>query len=155
MQAVAWVAKRALRRRATELAGVALVVALGIGTTLAALSIAWRTERAYPDYLRRADVGELVVNPSLTTDRIQQVIASTPGVLDMVSDHTFLVTVDDEAPRARREVNGSTVQIRSFQGKAGRLGEPRRVVEEGHPPDGRIPARSSTWGATPEVSHPS
>lgn len=72
------------RRLAGLLGGLALVIALGIGTTLAAFTAAWRTDRAYPDYIEQAEVGEVVVNPSLLTDRIIDVIATTPGVVDVV-----------------------------------------------------------------------
>ena len=55
------------RRRRGARAGLALLVAVGAGTSLASFCAAWKTDHAYPDYLRRADVGHVVVNPSLFT----------------------------------------------------------------------------------------
>lgn len=102
-----------LRRRWPALAGLALVIALGVGAAMASLAIAWRTDHAYPDHLRRAAVGELVVNPSLVTDRVEDLIASTPGVLDVVSDAFFTATPDDGAPRTRAEIAGQPTIFRS------------------------------------------
>ena len=89
------------------------MVTLGMGTALASFSIAWRTEHAYPNHLRRAEVSELVVNPSLHTDRIDEIVASTPGVLDTVSDALFLATPDVGKPRARMDVENSLLQFRA------------------------------------------
>lgn len=106
-------ARNGLRRRVPELVGLALVLALGLGTTMAALATAWRTDRAYPEYLRRAEVGELVVNPSLVTDRVREIVASTPGVVDMASDSLFMATPDDGEPRPRRDLEGNPTQVRA------------------------------------------
>ncbi len=105
--------RHGLRRRVAALAGVALVIALGLGAALASFSTAWRTHAAYPDYLDRADVSEVVLNPSLLTDRIQSVIASTPGVLRSATDALFLATPDEGDPRPLREVEGETTHFRS------------------------------------------
>lgn len=113
MPAIRVLVQNGLRRRAAALVGLALVIALGMGTALASLSIAWRTERAYPDYLRRAEVGELVANPGLETDRINEIIASTPGVIDTVSDALFSATPDPGEPRPRSDLEKSLLQFRA------------------------------------------
>ncbi|HWC12919.1 MAG TPA: FtsX-like permease family protein [Acidimicrobiales bacterium] len=113
MPAIRVLVQNGLRRRAAALVGLALVIALGIGTALASFSIAWRTDHAYTDYLRRAEVGELVVNPSLVTDRINGFVASTPGVLDTVSDALFVATPDEGEARARIDVENSLLQFRA------------------------------------------
>jgi hypothetical protein len=74
------------RRQAAALVAVVLVVALGLGAGLTSLEAAHRTERAYPDYLERAEVGDLVVNPGFPTRRIERILRETPGVVDLASD---------------------------------------------------------------------
>ena len=105
-------ARAGWRRRRGSLLGLALVVAIGTGVALTALEAAARTENAYPSYLRRAQVGELVVNPSLTTDRVEGIIASTPGVESYVSDSMLTATPDDGAPRTQAEVDHDASQVR-------------------------------------------
>jgi hypothetical protein len=95
------------------LALLAVVLAVGVGVGLASVEAARRTERAYPDYLRRAGVGDLVINPSIPTDRADEVIASTPGVLGYTSDSLLTATIDDGAPRTQAEVDGSLIQVRA------------------------------------------
>ena len=113
MGVVMLVVRNGARRRAAELTGLAVVVALGAGAAMASLSLAWRTDHAYPDHLRRAAVGELVVNPSLVTDRVREVVESTPGVVDVVSDALFLATPDTGESRARLALESNPVQVRS------------------------------------------
>jgi hypothetical protein len=88
-----------------------VVVALGIGAAIASLSAAWRTDHAYPEYLRRAEVADVVVNPSLLTDRIVDVIASAPGVLDVMSNTLLAATPDDGVPRTHGELAGFRFQV--------------------------------------------
>ena len=108
----------------------ALVVAVGLGVGLASLEAARRTERAYPDYLRRADVAELVINPSLPTDRADEVIGSTPGVLAFTSDSMLTASIDDGAPRTQAEVDSTAIQVRASTN--GRYTEQDRpVVHDG------------------------
>jgi hypothetical protein len=87
--------REGLRRNLAALAAVALLLTAGLGAGLASIEIADRTERAYPDYLRRADVGDLVVNPSLDTVEAEEMIRSTPGVLGVASDSLLTVAVND------------------------------------------------------------
>lgn len=105
-------ARAGLRRHRRGLLGLAVVLALGVGVALASLEAARRTENAYPSYLRRAEVGEVVVNPSLNSDRAAEIIASTPGVSGYVSDSWLTVTPDDGHPRTQSEVDANPSQAR-------------------------------------------
>lgn len=114
MPALFLLARSTIRGRRVALGWLALLVALGVGTGIASLTAAWRTDNAYPRYLDEAEVGELVVNPSLLTDRVVEVITSTPGVLEVRSDVLLTATVDSGVPRTGREIDqGAAVQIRA------------------------------------------
>lgn len=113
MSALIMLARSTIRGRAAALGGLALLVALGLGTGVASLTAAWRTEDAYPRYLREAEVSELVVNPSLLTDRVAGMIATAPGVLSVTTDTYFVASPDDGEPRRGRDIQIETVQIRS------------------------------------------
>jgi hypothetical protein len=113
MPGIRVLAQNGLRRRAGALVGLAIVIALGMGTALGSFSVAWRTDHAYPEYLRRAEVGELAVNPGLFTDRLPEVVATTPGVLSAVSDAMFVATPDDGRPRPRIDIENSFFQFRA------------------------------------------
>jgi hypothetical protein len=106
------------RRRPYARLALALLLVVGVGTSLASLSAAWKTDHAYPDYLRRADVGQLFVNPSLATDRLIDAIRTTPGVDAIVSDALMLATPGDSGPRPRLEVEAvPTVVLGSLDGR--------------------------------------
>jgi FtsX-like permease family len=75
----------------------ALIVALGGGGALVALGAADRTAGAYDDYLARAGVGDVVINPSLNTEAIDRAIRSLPGVRAITSDDLLLTITDDAA----------------------------------------------------------
>lgn len=113
MPAIRALAQNGLRRRAGALVGLAMVIALGMGTALGSFSVAWRTDRAYSEYLRRAEVGELTVNPGLLTDRLPEVVATTPGVVRAVSDAMFQASPDDGRARPRVDIENSIVQFRA------------------------------------------
>ena len=91
-------AQGAVRGRLTALVSFVVLLAMGVGCGIASLVAAWRTDHAYPDYLRDGDVAE-VVNPSLRTDRARAIIEATPGVGEIRSDVLLVATVDDGAPR--------------------------------------------------------
>jgi hypothetical protein len=92
-------AQGAVRGRLTALVSFVVLLAMGVGCGIASLVAAWRTDHAYPDYLRDGDVAEVVVNPSLRTDRARAIIEATPGVGEIRSDVLLVATVDDGAPR--------------------------------------------------------
>ena len=123
-------ARAGLRRRRGSLVALAVVLALGLGVAIASLEAAARTGDAYPSYLRRAEVGELVVNPSFLTDRVEEIIASTPGVRGYVSDSLLTATPDRGEPRTQAEVDASGTQVRlSADGRY--VDRDRVVVHEG------------------------
>jgi predicted lysophospholipase L1 biosynthesis ABC-type transport system permease subunit len=88
--------REGVRRNLAVLAAIAVVLALGLGSGLAGTEIADRTERAYPDYLRRAAVGDLVVNPSLDTTDAEEMMRTLPGVTSVASDSLLTVAVNDD-----------------------------------------------------------
>ena len=69
MAATGWVARRWFRRRAVAMIPFTLLVVIGTTGTLVALGAADRTASAYGEYLERADVGDLVLNPTFTPRR--------------------------------------------------------------------------------------
>ncbi|MGH8774580.1 MAG: FtsX-like permease family protein [Jiangellaceae bacterium] len=146
MWRLAFLARRAVRGRLAVLGGLALLVALGLGTAIAALTAAWRTEHAYPDYLRDAAVSELVVNPSVLTERIVELISSTPGVVGVTMDSLLVASPDDGAPRTRGEVDSMHTQVRaSADGRY--IENDRPVVHEGRMIEGGAEAFLSTEAA--------
>lgn len=66
---VASTARKQLRRQRGSYLGLSIVVALGGGAALGAAIAADRTDSAYRKYVERAEVAELVVNPSLSSVR--------------------------------------------------------------------------------------
>jgi hypothetical protein len=123
-------ARDAARRRVGALAGLTLLVAIGLGVALTSFEIAARTDRAYDRYLRRANVAELVVNPSLSSDRAAEIIASTPGVESFATDDLMVATFDEGTPRTQSVVDSGTVQLRaSTDGRY--ISQDRPVVHEG------------------------
>src|SRR3954447_25599485 len=115
MRVAASVARSGLRRQAVALAGVALIVALGGGVAVGALVAADRTNRAYPDYVRSAGVGDLGVNPAQATRAVDRVMRGLPGVRSVHSD--FLFTASYVATHAGRvkdfgDTSDFAVQVR-------------------------------------------
>lgn len=136
MPAVFVLAGVGLRRRRVSLLGLAIVLALGTGVTIASLEASARTDRAYQSYLGRSEVGELVVNPSLITDRVAGIIASTPGVSSYVSDSLLTATPDRGEPRTQAAIDGDGTQVRmSADGRYVRQDRPAvrqgRMIRDG------------------------
>ncbi len=121
---------RWLRRSPGSLLGLAVVLTMGMGAALGSLEAAARTENAYASYLRRAEVGELVVNPNLITERAEHIIASTPGVRSYVSDSILTATPDGGDPRTEAVLDSDLTQVRmSVNGRY--ADQDRPVVQEG------------------------
>lgn len=93
-----------LRHRWVAYLGVAIIVALGCGASIGAFVIAHRTDRAYPDYVDRAQVSRLVVNPSIATLAVDEVIRGLPGVQAVYSDATLLASVIHTKPTPASEM---------------------------------------------------
>jgi hypothetical protein len=58
-----------VRRGLGGLVTIVLVATIGLGAALTSIEAAERTRSAYPHYLERADVADLVVNPVLAIPR--------------------------------------------------------------------------------------
>jgi hypothetical protein len=101
-------ARAGARRRVGGLVAIALVLALGLGVSVSALEAAERTEHAYPDYLKRAHVGDVVVNPSLATSEAATILESTPGVVGLTSD-SLLTAAPSGTPL---DAANSSIQVR-------------------------------------------
>lgn len=104
MAAVWWLIGRQLRRRWAALGALALIVALGGTGTLVAAGAADRTAGSYGEYLDRADVGDVVVNPSLLTADIDRVVRDLPGVRSITSDTLFSGSILDDGQQPPRTV---------------------------------------------------
>ncbi|HSB87560.1 MAG TPA: hypothetical protein VLD86_14710, partial [Ilumatobacteraceae bacterium] len=122
------------RQRRGGLAATALLLSLGIGAGLAVLSTAWKTDHAYPDYLRRAAVNELIVNPRFVTDRLIDLIRSTPGVESMVTDALLNASISDNRPQTRGESTSvTTAVVGSLDGRYTKRDRP--VITRGRMPE--------------------
>ena len=99
MGAVCMVARAEFRRRRWALLGLAAVTALGLGASLGAFAAAYRTDRAYPDYVRRADVTDLVVNPSLSTVEFDRAVHALPHVRGAWTEDQLTGGVGEHVPR--------------------------------------------------------
>lgn len=108
----------------------AAMVALGLGVAIASLEVAARTDHAYPSYLRRARVSELVVNPSFNTTRADEVVRATPGILSVASDALLTATVDDGAPRSRAGADADGTQV-LMSGDGRYVAQDRPAVRDG------------------------
>lgn len=128
---MAWTLARAgLRHRIRGLAGLAVVLAVGIGVSFAAVEVAARTETAFPSYLAQANVGDLVVNPSLSDARAAELITTTPGVTGYSTDDFLVAGIDRGRPVTQAEIDSAGVQVR--MSSDGRYVErDRPVVQEG------------------------
>lgn len=90
------------------------LLALGLGTALASFTAAWRTDHAYTDYLRRANVNPLVINPLLVTDRLLELVRTTPGV-ESVSMSRFLTFDTADLDPAKVEEFGASTESQGIQ----------------------------------------
>lgn len=123
-------ARPGIRRHRGALLGISIVLALGLGVAIASWEAATRTEQAYPSYLRGAEVGELVVNPSFNTDRAEEVIAATPGIRSYASDSLLTATPDRGEPRNQADVDRDAAAVRvSADGRY--VDQDRPVVHQG------------------------
>ena len=68
-----------------------------------------RRPTAYRRYLERANVGDVVLNPSVKTTEVDAVIRDLPGVVEVTTDTFFTVTDDDGRPRKLSEFDDAGV----------------------------------------------
>lgn len=85
---------------------------MGMGVSLAVFEVAVRTEKAFPSYLARANVGDLVVNPSLSDARAAELITTTPGVTGYSTDDLLVAGIDTGRPVTQAEIDSVGVQVR-------------------------------------------
>lgn len=97
----------------------ALIVTIGLGGALIALGAAERTRSAFTRYLDRADVGDVVINPSLMSTASDELIRDLPGVQSATRDALFLATMDEGRPRTRSELDADPA---GFQARGSRDG---------------------------------
>ena len=64
-----------LRRQRAAYLALALLIAVGGGVAIGASIAAYRTDRAYPEFVKRSKIADLVINPSIST------LASEPTIL--------------------------------------------------------------------------
>ena len=128
---VAWTLARAgFRQRFRGFVGLAVVLAVGIGVSLAAFEVAARTENAFPSYLAEANVGDLVVNPGLSDARAAELITTAPGVTGYSTDDFLVAGIDPGRPVTQAELDSVGVQVRmSSDGRY--VKQDRPVVQEG------------------------
>lgn len=134
----AWLIRRTARQRGAALLALAVIVALGATATFVAAGAADRTGGAYARYLDRADVSDVVINPSLSTTEIDRVIRDLPGVRAVTTDTLFLGTMNDDGhPRPRSEFDEGTDALQVRGSADGRyLAMDRPALAEGRLPSG-------------------
>jgi hypothetical protein len=123
-------ARHGLRRDRWAILAIAVSLAAGLGAGFTSLEIAERTERAYPRYRADADVAELVVNPSLTTDETADLLGSIDGVESVTSDALLTALPDVRALGGSLEDVSNFLQVRvSSEGRY--VTQDRPVVHDG------------------------
>ena len=87
-----WLIRRRMRARWPSTFALAAVVALTSLIAFLSIGTAQRTRDAYPDFLSRSRVGDLVINPSLVSTGIDRAIRDLPGVEAVTTDALLLGT---------------------------------------------------------------
>ena len=114
-----WLTPRWLRHRWLAVLPLLLIVLVGTTGTMLALGSAERTSEAFDRYLERANVGDVVVNPSVSSTEVDAIIRSLPGVTEVTSESLFMVTADRGEPRPRESVDDAEVETGSAAGVFG------------------------------------
>src|SRR5262245_30279399 len=131
------VARSEARAHRWVLVALAAVVALGLGASLAAFAAAYRTDHAYPDYVRRANVTDLVVNPQLPTPEFADRLQAVPHVRHVWTQDLLTAGVLEwhgmTAREAARE-NQAGEGIGSVDGRYDAAD--RLMIDEGRAPTG-------------------
>ena len=132
-----WLAQRWLRQRWVAMLPLFVVVLVGVAGTVLAVDAAAQTSTAYRRYLERANVGDVVLNPSVKTTEVDAVIRDLPGVVEVTTDTFFTVTDDDGQPRALSELESDGAVALLWGSHDGRYtAMDRPVVEAGRLPTG-------------------
>ena len=93
-----------VRLRRSGYAGIAVVVAIGATAALGAIVGAWRTDRAYPSFLERNQVEQLVVNPSIGSAEMDAALRRLDGVTAVHSDTLMIASALSTEPKPLREL---------------------------------------------------
>ena len=131
------VARAEARRQRWATLAVAAVVALGLGASLAAFAAAYRTDHAYPDYVRRAEVTDLVVNPQLPTQEFADRLDEVPHVRHVWTQDLLIAGVMEWHPMTAAEAarTGDVGEgIGSVDGRYDSADRP--MISEGRAPTG-------------------
>jgi hypothetical protein len=130
MGLVVVLARHGVRQDRWAILAIAVSLAAGLGAGFTSLEIAERTERAYPRYREDADVAQLVVNPSLTTDETADLLRSIDGVESVTSDALLTALPDVRAVGGSLGDVSNLLQVRvSSEGRY--VTQDRPVVHEG------------------------
>src|SRR5262245_913661 len=132
------VARSEARAHRWVLVALAAVVALGLGASLAAFAAAYRTDHAYPDYVRRADVTDLVVNPQLPTQEFADRLQDVPHVRNVWTQDLLTAGVLEWHPMTAAEAAGATGVGEAIASVDGRYDAAEsRMFSEGRAPTGK------------------
>ena len=133
------IARSELRRRPWSYAALALIIAVGGGAALGAAITAHRTDRAYPDYISRSQVSNLVVNPSRASVAMDTAIRGFHGVRSVHTSALMLASLGATKPAPLSELEQSSVDsylqvIGSPDGRFVDVDRPQ--MSSGRPPSG-------------------
>ena len=133
------IARSELRRRPWSYAALALIIAVGGGAALGAAITAHRTDRAYPDYIARAQVSNLVVNPSLASEAMDKAIRGFHGVRAVHTSALMLASLGatKSAPLSELEQSSVDTYLQVIGSPDGRFVDvDRPQISSGRPPTG-------------------
>ncbi len=138
MRATLIAVRAELRSRAGSVVLLAIAIAIGLGAGLGALIAADRTDRVYAEYEARAQVTDLVVNPSLDSTEFAEALARVPHLRGVWTDLLIRAGVDDGREHT---VGGLLSDTRAGEVRGSPDGRfvaaDRPVVDEGRAPTGR------------------
>ena len=132
-----------------------LVVLVGTTGTMLALGSAQRTSEAFDRYLERANVGDVVVNPSVSSTEVDSIIRSLPGITAVTTESLFMVSHDEGEPRPQASVDDGGIVSGAaagvFGSHDGRYSDmDRPIVQAGRLPTGPSEAALSATAAEAE-----
>jgi hypothetical protein len=133
------IARSELRRRPWSYGALALIIAVGGGAALGAAITAHRTDRAYPDYIDRAEVSNLVVNPSFASVAMDKAIRGFHGVRAVHTSALMLASLGatKAAPLSELEQSSIDGYLQVLGSPDGRFGDvDRPQMSSGRPPTG-------------------
>ena len=127
---------------------VLIIVAVGTVGAAIAVSTADRTSRAYGAFVEHAAVGDLVLNPSVSTQPVDELIRALPGVERATSDTVFSTTLDDGQPRTRAAIEDGSLGLFVHGSSDGKFVDMDRPVVR----SGRMPAARDEAVITPDAA---